>query len=139
MSMQWPKAGPNDVASYSISGVPWVTGSVMPATAIVQYSFPAVTRDLVVRNTTASTTLAVGFSANGMKSVFRKFFTLTGVQELKLELRVKDLFLSASQGVPTVEVVAGLTQIMYPDFPVLTGSISGSTGIVDIPLFRGIG
>lgn len=137
MSTHWPKAGPNDVASYVISGIPWVTGSTLPAASIVRYSFPAATKMLVVRNTTASTTVAVGFTANGLNGVFRKYFTLTGVQESPvLELRVKDLFLSATQGAPVVEVVAGLTQVLYADFPLLTGSISG-TG--EIPLFRGVG
>lgn len=136
MSMHWPKAGPNDAASYVIPGVPWVSGTTLPATTIVHYSFPAATRELIVRNTTAGSTVAVGFSANGMNTVFRKFFTLTGVQELKLEVRVKDLFLSASVGTPAVEVIAGLSQVLYADFPILTGSVSG---VGNIPLFNGIG
>lgn len=136
MTLLYPKAGAGDVASYAAPGIPWVTGTLMPASTIVRFSFPAATRQLIVRNTTASTTLAVGFSQNGMNGVFRNFFTLTGVQELKVDLRVKDLFVSATQGTPVVEVVAGLSQVLYSDFPILTGSISG-TGV--IPLFRGIG
>ena len=136
MALHWPKAGPNDAASFVIPGIPWVTGSTLASSTIVKYSFPAATRDFTIRNTTAGSTVAVGFSANGLSPIFRKFFTLTGVQELNLELRVKDLYLSASQGAPTIEIVAGLSQVLYADFPVLSGTISG-TG--DIPLFNGIG
>jgi hypothetical protein len=134
MAMQSPKSGPNDVGSYQLSGIPWVTGSTLPATSIVHYSFPGVTKFFVVRNTgAAGTSVAVGFSENGLKSQFRNYFTLTSGQELSLELRVKDLYLSATQGPSaTVEVIAGMTPIMYRDFPVLTGSNSGS-------FFSGIG
>ncbi len=134
MAMNYPSPGPNDVGSYLISGIPWVTGSTVPAATIVHYTFPCVTRTFVVRNTAAAgTTLAVGFTANGLNSVFRNYFTLTGGQEEKLDLRVKDLYVSATQGTVTIEIVAGLTQVPYDQFPVLTGSLTGSA------LFSGVG
>lgn len=135
MSLNYPKSGPNDLAAFSMPGIPWVTGSTIPAATIFKHSFPCATTGLVVRNTVASTTLAVGFSSNGLNSVFRKYFTLTGAQELRLNVRVKEIFLSASQGAPVAEVVAELSTCGYSDFPILTGSVSGAAN----PWFNGIG
>jgi hypothetical protein len=84
--------------------------------------------------------MTVGFSLNGMSlTTLRHNFTLTGGQEQKLELRTTQLFLSATQGAPTWEVVAGLSTVMYSKFPIMTGSYSGSTGNATLPIFSGIG
>lgn len=139
MSSQFPPAGAHNIPAYSLPGIPWVTGSTVPAATIVKHSFPLVTNDFTVRNTSAGTTLAVAFTSNGLSSVTRKYFTLTGVQDLKCNFRIKDLFLSATQGAPVVEVIAGLSHVPYSNFPVLTGSISGSSGVENQPVFSGVG
>lgn len=138
MPFEYPTRGANDVSSYFASGIPWVTGSTLAAATVVHYSFPAVTKKFIVRNT-GTGTIAVGFTQNALliATSQKKFFTLTSGQEETLELRVKDLFLSASSGTPTYEIIAGLTPILYDQFPVLTGSVSGTTNLNN--LFSGIG
>lgn len=141
MSNQWPGSGWNDVGAYALPGIPWVSGSTLPEATIVQLTFPAATTFFTVRNTAAAgNTMTVGFSLNGMGlTTLRHNFTLTGGQEQKLELRTTQLFLSATQGAPTWEVVAGLSTVMYSKFPIMTGSYSGSTGNATLPIFSGIG
>ena len=46
MSSNWPKAGPNHVNAYQLSGIPYVTGSTGVAETITgkEIQFPHVTR-----------------------------------------------------------------------------------------------
>lgn len=137
--MQNPKSGPHSNIAYAAPGWPWVTGSTPPTASIVHISFPTATTSLFIRNTSSSTTLSVAFTSNGLKSDVRKYFTLTGGQELDLKLRTKDLFVSATAGSPTVEIIAGLSYVLYSDFPTLTGTVSSSSGLENPPLFSGVG
>lgn len=139
MAEQYPNSGPHNASAYVLPGIPWVTGSTLTNAVITHYSFPCATNSFTVRNTTAGTTLAVGFTANGLSSTARKFFTLTGVQDLKLDFRIKDMYLSATIGLPVVEVIAGLSHVPYSSFPVMTGSVSGTSGTETYPLFSGVG
>lgn len=74
MSFNHPKAGPNLVPAYQMSGIPFVTSSL--ATEVpcpdgnsvskpVQVSFPHVTKFITVRNI-GRNDLRVGFSADGV-------------------------------------------------------------------------
>ena len=116
--MQYPKSGPNLVAEYQVSALPFVTSSTATTTAS-QISFPFVTSFLTVRNTGA-TNLKVGFTANGLGAA--NYFTLVPSASYDGRLRMKDLFLKASSGSTTYEVVAGLTMVERRMFPTLTGS-----------------
>jgi hypothetical protein len=141
MAMNWPKAGPNDVSAYLLPGIPWVTGTNVPAApSVMHISFPAVTKFLFLRNTSpAASAVRVGFSENGVSgnpASESHYFILSQSTERSLEIRVKDLFLLTAVGAPSVEIIAGLTHIMYPDFPVMTGS---NAEIGRVPIFSGIG
>ena len=140
MSSNYPSPGPQDINAYSIPGIPWVTGSTMPAASIVHVTFPFATSYFIVRHTSGSSSgnqpgpvLSVGFTANGMGTVQSNYFTLTPGTELHLPFRCVDLFLSATQGTPPYEIVAGLSMVPYKNFPVLTASVTSSA------LFSGVG
>lgn len=114
--------GANYAPAYEISGIPFVTGSVMVAESTVELNFPSVTRSITVKNDTASTTLCIAFSENGLKAANNNFFTLDGGESYTDELRCKTLFLSCSSGTPSWEVIAGLTGISRTQFPILSAS-----------------
>ena len=144
MTLLWPTPGASDNGSYSAPGIPWVTGSTMPTATIVHISFPAATKFVTVRHTSGSSSgnqpvpvLSVGFTQNGMGVVQSNYFTLLPGTEEKMDIRIKDLFLSATQGAPPYEIIAGLSVVLASSFPTLTGSISGSTN--QNSLFSGVG
>jgi len=74
MSFNHPKAGPNLVGAYQMSGIPFVTSSVAnevpgpdddSSCLPIKVSFPYVTKFITVRNTGIND-LRIGFSANGV-------------------------------------------------------------------------
>lgn len=142
MSMQWPAAGVNDVGTYLISGVPFITNGTVGATA-TKVSFSTVTKNVSVKNTATggATVLIVAFTENGLNDnptgTNRRFFLREG-EVRDMNIRIKELWLSGSVGAPTFDVVAGLTHVMPSQLPTITGSVpSGSTNAP--PLFQGVG
>ena len=76
MSLNWPKAGPNFVPAYQVSGIPYVTSSISvelrpvstnnnQVSEVVKVSFPNVTKSLTITNTGANF-IRLGFSENGL-------------------------------------------------------------------------
>tara|TARA_A100001011_G_C14317845_1_gene848836 strand:- start:6059 stop:6598 length:540 start_codon:yes stop_codon:yes gene_type:complete len=75
MSQSHPKAGPNFVPAYQVSGIPFVTSSASeevpgpdsntPGSLPVEVKFPFVTKFVTVRNT-GNNELRVGFTADGV-------------------------------------------------------------------------
>ena len=75
MSSNWPKAGPNFVPAYQVSGIPYITSSVAnevkpsytggTSPEAIHVSFPYVTRDITIRNT-GTQALRVGFTKRGV-------------------------------------------------------------------------
>ena len=77
MGLKWPKVGPNNVPSYQMSGIPFVTSSAaneVPGVESdaahspepIKVSFPHVTKFITIRNTDDNNELRVGFSVRGM-------------------------------------------------------------------------
>jgi len=69
MPLNYPQAGPSDVASYQLSAVPFVTtsaGSEVGTTAI-RVKFPSATRFFIVKET-AGNDLRIGFTDNGVSA-----------------------------------------------------------------------
>ena len=71
MSFKWPTNGPNHVPAYQLSGIPYVTSSVVtevPAAANtkapIEVTFPLVTKFFKIRNTGAND-LRVAFTLSG--------------------------------------------------------------------------
>tara|TARA_Y100000114_G_C11762526_1_gene330737 strand:- start:4550 stop:4984 length:435 start_codon:yes stop_codon:yes gene_type:complete len=144
MALNHPKAGPNSVPAYIMSGVPYVTQSVSgevprcdgggsPST--LKHSFPFVTKFFQVENLSSTRVLRVGFSDLGVKgSVTNNFIEIaaSGKSEV-FELRCKEIFLGSVAGTGAARIVAGLTTIQQGEFPILTGSVDG------IAAFEGVG
>ena len=117
MSMDNPRISANIVSEYQASGIPWVSESNVAA-GVTKFSFPTVTRDLIVRNNGVSN-IFVGFTENGVLG--SNGFTLATDASFTQPIRVKDMFVSAS-ATTSVSIIAGLTRIPRTAFPILTGS-----------------
>jgi len=122
MSSQWQPPGPNNVPSYQMSGLPFITGSSITGGSTEAINFPFVTRFIQVFNT-GSNPVSVEVSENGVEGT-NKFTVNPGSNSGVLELRVKKLFLRADDGAVEAEVVAGLTNIMSHDYYDFTGSLA---------------
>lgn len=119
--------GLNNVPSYQISGVPWVTGS-LAVTGVMGVAFPAVTRFFTVKNTGGSA-IKLGFTAEGVAA--QNFFTIASNETQSFELRVRSIFLSGSGG--TADVVGGLTSIPISQYAPLTRTSPAPTGSQYLP------
>ena len=138
MATNHPKAGPNSVPAYQLSGIPFVTASStteVPGfnTAPIKLEFSYVTRFFQIENI-GSDPIRVGFSADGVQgSLTANYFVVAdGKKSDVLELRTKDLFFNTNDATATTgyRLIAGLTTIDRSNFPVLTGSVNG-TGSFD--------
>lgn len=140
MAINHPKAGVNSIPAYQLSGVPYVTGSTateIPANSgtPLKISFPYVTRFFEIHCSGAAD-VRVGFSEAGVKEDITSnyFIIANGERSPVLELRTKELYFLGDTGSATgVRITAGLTTIESSEFPVLTGSIDGTTA------FEGVG
>ena len=135
MSLNHPKAGPNLVGAYQLSGIPFVTGSTGAAETITrkEFPFPFVTRFITLSNSNnaAAEELRVSFSAEGAiggPGQDEKYAFLCPVNNaVTLDVRCKTIFVTTSADMEW-SLCAGLTPIRAADFPVLTGS-SGFAGV----------
>ncbi|MAG27634.1 hypothetical protein CMI47_19035 [Candidatus Pacearchaeota archaeon] len=142
------KQGANFVPAYEVSGVPFVTSSAANEVVNepVRIKFPYVTRFFVVQNTSQNW-LRVGFSENGVTGTLgskeaNNYLLVSGNQVTsRLELRCKELWFAADAGTaPTsFSLIAGLTGIQNSEFPVLTGTLTGSNNNYQSPRFEGVG
>jgi len=136
MAINHPKAGPNSVPAYQLSGIPYVTGSTGNAETITkkQFDFPYVTRfiTLVNMNGTAAHVLSASFAIEGLDGTpatgQKNYFAVPGSSTpVTLDVRCKTIFLSTSA--PSHwSMCAGMTPIAASEFPVLTGS-NGFSGV----------
>lgn len=148
MANNYPFYGAGDVASYQMSGIPFVTSSKaneVGDTPIV-IKFPSVTRHITIRNTDGSHALRVGFSHSGSLGLggsisgsdsktgasHKNYFIIPADKTTpRLEIRCKELFFAKNGGGGTnasFTVIAGLTPIPTRNFPLLSGS-KGYLGI----------
>ena len=124
-----PKAGLNHATSYVVSGVPFVTSSIIAPTGSntpLEIVFPTVTKFVIVKNNNpASAVLRVGFSSNGIKNS-KNYLTLNKDESFCGDIRLTSIFLLGDTSAVTCSVIAGLTGIEGYD---LTAAYSGSEGI----------
>ena len=126
--------GVNNVGSYQVSGIPWVSASILvPAAqaanakgqkitnAPIKIEFPYVTKFVTVRHDPTGSNyivgpengIRVGFSEAGVTNQVNRFYlTLSGSESITLEVKTKELYL-VSDNVLAKEatVIAGLTNI----------------------------
>lgn len=115
--------GPNMASEFQVSSNPWVTSSVI--SGIVEYSFPLVTKFIVVKNLSGSATVKVGFTDRGVRTT-SNYFTLSGGEAFSGDFRVKTLFISGTNS--SIELLAGLTGIPNSNMPPITAS-NGWSGV----------
>ena len=135
MSLNHPKAGPNLVGAYQLSGIPFVTGSTGAPEQIArkEFPFPYVTRFITLSNSNndAGEELRVSFSAEGgiggPGAVEKYEFLCPLNNAVTLDVRCKTIFVTTSAAMDW-SLCAGLTPIRAADFPVLTGS-NGFAGV----------
>jgi hypothetical protein len=137
MAINHPKAGANSVPAYQLSGVPFVTSSAggEVQTDPIEITFPYVTRFFMVQNTSANP-MRIGFTADGVDAdITANYLVLSGNDMTpRLELRCKSLFFrNDGAGNCSFSLVAGLSTIESNEFPVLTGSVDGTSA------FEGVG
>ena len=123
--------GLKNVGSYQVSGWPWVTGSAIGDGTEVKFSFPMVTKSITI---IASGTLASD-DANVLRAHFvstadtndvvdgHHYITFEGDDDsLTLNVKCKEIYLSAVGSGVGAEIVAELTNIPTDRMFTLTGS-----------------
>ncbi len=129
--------GMNHVPAYQVSGIPWATGSVNCSSGVTKFTFPYVTRWIVINNHSTSANAKVSFSERGQGTgtpttsnffeVGKQFANASGPSSVRLELKVSEIFIS---GADKVDVIAGLTTIKPEKIATSNGpSFSGSAGV----------
>jgi len=151
MAQHWPKgAGANFVPAYQVSGVPFVTSSLQNlgaegslTTTPQRIDFPYATRFFFVENH-GPVPMRVGFTLNGVNAkgqgeVSNYFLVSASGSSPRLEIRCKTLFVRSEYSKTAFSITAGLSGVDSGQFPVLTGTMSGSQTGVNYPLFEGVG
>jgi hypothetical protein len=135
MSGNWGPPAHNFVPEYQQSGIPFVTSSASNEVtdSPVKITFPYVTRWIDVYNTdgVGADTLRFGFTENGVNAVeTANYLVLSGGQSTsRLELKCKEVwFRRHGSSNTSFSLIAGLTNVPSPSFPVLSGSI-GVAGV----------
>ena len=142
--MQYPPPGYNDVPAYLASGLPFVTASSAPTTAL-KVTFPYVTKFITIR---AAGALNVGFTPEGVSN--SKHYTMANGIYLTMDVRVKEIYLikpGGGGGSTGFQIVAGLTGIPTASVPTLTSSyafnpadpyFTGSNAYTNVLVYQGI-
>ena len=132
MSSNWPKPSLGYAPEYQVSSWPYVTASqVATAGDKIQIQFPGVTRWIQVHNgdKSGNHNLSFGFTENCFLSSNSNYFTLhSGEISGRLELKCKELWITANTDTTPFSLIAGYTNIDCALFPVMTGS-AGWEGI----------
>ncbi len=131
-SLRWPDPGPMSVPDYQVSGVPWVTSSIVGTTA-TQVQFPRGTRWIEVTNLGANI-LRIGFSANGVngnppnQAHYYELSASSATKEsatTRWELRCSSMFFAAANATTTFSLAASLTGVPARYLDDMSGSIGG--------------
>jgi hypothetical protein len=110
-----------------VSGLPWVTGSVVASAGNpVKIKFETVTKNFTVSNT-GGNVIHVGFTLNGVISG-SNYFAIATTEEKLFNIRIRDLYIFNPSGGSTFDVVAAVTGISRNSFPNITGSNPPPTG-----------
>ena len=127
-------AGLSNVGSYQVSGLPYMTGTILSSASFatnnsqVKIEFPKVTKSILIINATSSNTpLRVHFNSIYQGNVVggKHFVTLPSNRDsVKLDHKCKEIYISleTSAADGAFELVADLTGIDSSEMLVLTGS-----------------
>jgi hypothetical protein len=129
MSLNNPSSGFFSTPEFQASGLPWVITGSTSTTEVIRYTFPKVTKSIVVNNFTSNKLLRVGFTNNGINGVGGEYyFTVHGTTAVTLDARVTEFYVRAdTSNTIGFSIYAALTTIDNRFMPVLTGSIGGTS------------
>jgi hypothetical protein len=126
MSLKNPSPGVGFVPEYQVSSWPYVTSSIVATSGDKKrIQFPGVTRWIQIQNSDhgGSANLSFGFTENCFLASNSNYFNLhAGELTARLELKCKELWITADTNSTPFNVIAGYTSINTGSFPVLTGS-----------------
>lgn len=108
--------GPNSVAEFLSSGLPWVK-TLNLTTAPIMLEFPFLTRALVI-NSSVNQTL-VAFTSSGLAGT--NYITIPANEPVRLEIKTRRIWIQAVT-TSTVSVLAEMTGIESRQFPIYDGS-----------------
>ena len=101
--------GLNNVGSYQMSGMPFVSGSIeVPISASAAYEvvkFPRVTKSITVRNDNADgEVMRLAFTAGGLKDrattgEYKRYIKLSGSTSITLDVRCTEVYLMGDTNV----------------------------------------
>ena len=121
--------GLRNVGSYQVSGMPFITGSTVPANDEVTVSFPYVTKKVFVKNTKPSgnsKVLRVHFQATGSGNVIsgKHFVELAAQESVTFDVKCSEIYLTVKLSGQTCDfqIYASLTNIPTKSMYTLTGS-----------------
>lgn len=139
MSLNNPRSGIGSVPEYQMSGVPWVVSGSVSTTPVV-HELPFVSRAITIaNNSSAGTFLLVGFTANSTVAG-SNCFPLDGGKQIRMEVRVRDLWLKGQNGAVNYGVLGELTSIERKQMPYITGSLSPSDLVASSSwVYQGVG
>jgi hypothetical protein len=124
-------AGLNNVGSFQVSGIPFVTGGINAST-VTRVSFPYVTRWIQIANV-GDGILQIGFSQNGVQG--SRYFSVPPLQPAGMgngmiapfspvyEIKATEIWITGST---SVDIIAGLTNIPTARIDNPANSPSGS-------------
>lgn len=122
------KAGLNNVGSYQVSAIPFVSRVIAPISTNtpLKIDFPSITKYIIIKNIDPiAHSVRVGFSENGIKGT--NYFVLTQYESIMLDMKLSNLFLIGdTPNQVNVSIIAGLTGI---DAAQLPNNWSGSAGV----------
>jgi len=111
------KSGIQSVGQYQLSGIPFITSSLLVQSASdpstpTQVKFPYVSKFVTVRNDggVSGAKLRVAFSSNGLTGS-NYYFTLDDGESYTADWRVGSVYLAGHTVEVTASVIAGLTGI----------------------------
>lgn len=116
------------MASYQVSGIPWVSSSIAPSSGdIVSFRFPQVTKFVTTKNTdTVASIIRIGFDIKQIEYETGEYFELSNGECISVETRTIDIHIQSKDAanIP-FNVVAGLTNIARSEMPleVITSDI----------------
>jgi hypothetical protein len=113
--------GLGDVGSYLVSGKPYYTGSTIPNGSEIRFTFPSVTKQLVVQGVNCIMQ-PLSSSAPGYDPLHSHGFSINAGLVYTFDMKCNEIFFKSVGNSATVQVYASLTGInqgyMFP----LTGS-----------------
>jgi len=125
--MAYYKAGLQNVGSYQVGGTPFLTGGVIATGTEAKITFPNVTKNILVTNTSGTIGLRVHFNPSATPNVIsgHHFFTLSSKGDnITLNSKCTEIYISletpGTDG--SFELVADLTGIQDAEMFALTGA-----------------